>query len=149
MHLDSLDDVLVDRSNSCVPQLIPRSRTVPKCRQPAGVASGWTPLRTGRGLGSPAGRVSAFGLPAVLRTAGRRLLLDRSHLTRPESIQIWTTSFPVYDERRGRFKTPQGISAQRGHGVREPVQPRRCITIATLRAVTHGRCSTCPQPSLT
>src|SRR5207342_3745297 len=38
------------------------------------------------------------GLPAVLRTAGRRLLLDRSHLTRPKSIQLWTTSFPVYDD---------------------------------------------------
>src|SRR3954467_14842602 len=36
------------------------------------------------------------GMPAVLRAG--RLLLDRSHLTRPISIQLWTTSFPVYDD---------------------------------------------------
>src|SRR3954467_10250252 len=36
------------------------------------------------------------GMPAVLRAG--RLLLDRSHLTRPISIQLWTTSFLVYDD---------------------------------------------------
>src|SRR5215217_862638 len=74
--------------------------------------------------GSPAGRVSAFGLPAVLRTAGRRLLLDRSHLTRPKSIQLRTTSFPVYDERRGPLKTPQGVSGTAGRSTRPPTVTR-------------------------
>src|SRR6478735_6181472 len=75
---------------------VTRVSTVPTCRQPAGVGSS-SPLRRTCGR-ITCGSGVCVGLPAVLRTAGRRLLLDRSHLTRPESIQLWTTSFPVYDD---------------------------------------------------
>src|SRR5215207_8380685 len=58
VDLDSSLEDVVDDINRCSPQLIP----VAKSRQPAGVGSGRSPLRAGRGLGSPAGRVSALGL---------------------------------------------------------------------------------------
>ena len=67
-----------------------------KCRRPAGVTT-----RVSWPLQPDVGRIT-YGsgvcvvLPAVLRAG--RLLLDRSHLTRPISIQLWTTSFPVYDD---------------------------------------------------
>src|SRR5512133_2686848 len=67
-----------------------------KCRRPAGVTTG--------SLGSlqpDVGRITygsgvCVGLPAALRAG--RLLLDRSHLTRPIGTQLWTTSFLVYDD---------------------------------------------------
>src|SRR5262245_11287261 len=68
----------------------------PDMKRPAGV----TTEKSGS-LRPDVGRITCgsgvcVGVPAVLRAG--RLLLDRSHLTRPISTQLWTTSFPVYDD---------------------------------------------------
>src|SRR5215470_15630722 len=115
-------------------------RCVSKRRRPAGV----TTEKSGS-LRPDVGRITygsgvCVGVPAVLRAG--RLLLDRSHLTRPISTQLWTTSFPVYDDANPPGQTgSRGFTSCRGPFLRGAV---RQLPISTNGRVRRGPAVTTP-----